>query len=77
MLAVLGGALGLALAHGLVALLVWWMGQQESVRVSAWTFSGSELLLLVPALVAAALAALLPSWRAAQANISATLARRN
>ncbi len=77
MLAVLGGMLGLALAHALVALLVWWMGQQESLRVVAWTFSATELWLLVPALVAAALAALLPSWRAAQANISATLARRN
>jgi len=77
MLALLGGVLGLALAHALVALLVWWMGQQESLRVVAWTFSATELWLLVPALVAAALAALLPSWRAAQANISATLARRN
>ncbi len=77
MLAILGGVLGLLLAHGLVALLVWWIGQQETLRVSAWTFSGNELLLLVPALVTAALAALLPSWRAAQANISATLARRN
>ena len=38
---------------------------------------GEELWLLVPALLAAALAALLPSWRAAHADISATLARRN
>jgi hypothetical protein len=68
---------GLLLAHGLVALLVWWMGEQESVRVSAWSFSRSELLLLVPSFAAAALAALLPTWRAAHANISATLARRH
>ena len=77
MLAILGSALGLLLAHGLVALLVWWMAQQESLRISAWTFSPGELWLLVPAFLAAALAALLPSWRAARANISATLARRN
>jgi putative ABC transport system permease protein len=76
MLAILGSALGLLLAHGLVALLVWWMAQQESLRISAWTFSPGELWLLVPAFLAAALAALLPSWRAARANISATLARR-
>jgi len=76
MLAILGSALGLLLAHGLVALLVWWMAQQESLRISAWAFSPGELWLLVPAFLAAALAALLPSWRAARANISATLARR-
>jgi putative ABC transport system permease protein len=75
-LAILGSALGLLLAHGLVALLVWWMAQRESLRISAWTFSPGELWLLVPAFLAAALAALLPSWRAARANISATLARR-
>jgi putative ABC transport system permease protein len=77
MLALLGGALGLLLAHGLVAVLVSWMAQQESLRIVAWTFSPDELWLLAPALVAAALAALLPSWRAAHADISATLARRN
>jgi putative ABC transport system permease protein len=75
-LAVLGSALGLLLAHGLVGLLAWWMTPQESLRLNAWTFSPGELWLLVPAFVAAALAALLPSWRAARANISATLARR-
>ncbi len=77
MLAVLGGVLGLLLAHLLVAILLSWMAPQESLRISAWVFSGQELWLLAPALLAAALAALLPSWRAAHANISATLARRN
>jgi putative ABC transport system permease protein len=76
MLAILGSAVGLLLAHGLVAILVWWMAQQESLRISALTFSLGELWLLVPAFLAAAFAALIPSWRAAQANISATLARR-
>jgi ABC-type antimicrobial peptide transport system permease subunit len=74
---VLGGVLGLLLAHLLVAILLTWMAQQESLRISAWVFSSDELWLLVPALLAAALAALLPSWRAAHANISATLARRS
>jgi len=77
MLAILGGVLGLLLAHGLAAILAWWMTQQESLRISGWVFSVEELWLLVPALLAAALAALLPGWRASQANISATLARRN
>ena len=76
-LAILGSALGLLLAHSLVGALVWWMAQQDSLRISAWTFSPGELWLLVPAFLAAALAALLPSWRAARSNISATLARRN
>jgi putative ABC transport system permease protein len=75
-LAVFGGILGLLLAHGLAAILAWWMTQQESIPIDAWAFSGEELWLLVPSLLAATLAALLPSWRAAQANISATLARR-
>ena len=75
-LAVLGGIAGLALAHGLAAVLSWWMAKQESVPINAWTFSAKELWLLAPSLLAAGLAALLPSWRAAQANISATLARR-
>jgi putative ABC transport system permease protein len=75
-LAILGGVLGLLLAHGLAAVLAWWMVRQESIPINAWAFSGEELWLLVPSLLAATLAALLPSWRAAQANISATLARR-
>jgi putative ABC transport system permease protein len=76
LLALFGGALGLVLAHGLAAILAAWMAQQQSLHIDAWTFSGEELWLIVPALVAALAAALLPSWRAAQANISATLARR-
>jgi len=75
-LAVLGGVMGLGLAHGLAAVLAWWMAKQESVPIDAWAFSVKELWLLVPSLLAAGLAALLPSLRAAQANISATLARR-
>ena len=75
-LAVLGGAVGLGLAHGLAAILAWWMVKQESIPIDAWAFSVKELWLLVPSLLAAGLAALLPSLRAAQANISATLARR-
>jgi putative ABC transport system permease protein len=75
-LAVLGGIFGLLLAHGLAAILAWWMVRQESIPIDAWAVSARELWLLAPSLLAAALAALLPSWRAAQANISATLARR-
>ena len=75
-LAVFGGVLGLLLAHSLAAVLAWWMTRQESIPIDAWTFSANELWLLAPSLLAATLAALLPSWRAARANISATLARR-
>ena len=76
MLALMGGLLGLLLAHALVAVLALWMQNQESLPIAAWTFTAKELWLIVPALVAATLAALLPSWRAAHADISATLARR-
>ncbi len=76
MLAILGGFFGLLLAHGLAAILAWWMARQESLPINAWAFSSGELWLVVPSLLAATLAALLPSWRAAHANISATLARR-
>jgi putative ABC transport system permease protein len=76
MLALLGGLLGLALAHVLVAVLAWWMTEQDSLHITGWVFSAKELWLLLPAVAAAGLAALLPGWRAAQVNISATLARR-
>jgi putative ABC transport system permease protein len=75
-LALLGGVLGLALAHGLAAVLAWWMARQESLPIDALTFSPGELWLFVPSFAAAGLAAWLPSWRAARADISATLARR-
>ena len=52
MLAVLGGVLGLLLAHGLAAILAWWMAQQESLPINAWAFSAEELWLLVPSLLA-------------------------
>ena len=76
MLAIIGGVLGLLLAHCLAAVLAGWMTEQQSLRIDPWAFSVTELWLLVPALLAALLAAVLPSWRAAHANISATLARR-
>jgi len=76
-LALLGGVLGLLLAHSLAAVLAWWMARQESLPINPWAVSAQELWLLVPSFAAALLAALLPSWRAAQANISATLARRS
>ena len=48
MLAILGGVLGLLLAHGLAAILAWWMARQESLPINAWAFSAKELWLLVP-----------------------------
>jgi putative ABC transport system permease protein len=75
-LAVLGGLLGLLLAHGLAAILASWMQEQRSLHIDPWAFSAEELWLLLPALLAAAAAAVLPSWRAAHADISSTLARR-
>ena len=75
-LAVMGTLAGLILAHVLAALLAWFMTQQQSLQLAPWRFSIDELWLFVPPFVAALLAALLPSWRAAHADISRTLARR-
>ena len=77
LLAAVGGVLGLLLAHALVAVLAWWLSAQDSLSISASAFSARELWLLGPALLAGLLAAILPGWRAARADISATLARRN
>ena len=71
-----GGLFGLLLAHGLAAILAWWMAKQDSLPINAWAFSAREAWLLAPSLMAAILAALLPSRRASKTNISATLARR-
>jgi len=77
LLAAVGGVLGLLLAHALVAVLARWLSAQDSLSISASAFSARELWLLGPALLAGLLAAILPGWRAARADISATLARRN
>src|SRR5258705_8232135 len=42
MLAIIGGVLGLLLAHGLGAILSWGMAQQDSLALSAWTGSAKE-----------------------------------
>ena len=66
------------LAHGLAAILAWWMARQQSLRIDRLdVLGGASCGCSCPRCIAATLAALLPSWRAAHANISATLARRN
>ncbi len=75
-LAVLGSALGLVLAHVMVATMASAIAEQDSLRINALQFSWGELWLVLPALLAAFLAALLPIWRAARTDISGTLARR-
>ena len=76
-LAAAGGFLGLLVGHVLVAILAWWIGTQDSLHISAARLSVDELMLLIPAFVAALLAALLPSWRAARADIAGILAHRS
>jgi putative ABC transport system permease protein len=76
LLALAGGLLGLVLAHVLVAALAWWMAGQDSLRIQPWVLQFRELWLLVPAVLAAALAAMLPAWRAARSDVAATLSRR-
>jgi len=77
LLAAVGGVLGLLLAHALVVVLASWLSAQDSLSISASALSADELWLLAPALLAGMLAAIFPGWRAARADISATLARRH
>lgn len=68
-LVALGAALGLALGHGLAHLLGLVLAQQRSLAVTGAWWSPAEGWLLVGALVLALVAAALPAWRAARANV--------
>jgi putative ABC transport system permease protein len=75
LLAAAGGALGIALGHGLTAVLGAVLAQARQVEISGWIWLPAELGLFALALGVGAAAALLPAWRAYRTDIAATLAR--
>jgi putative ABC transport system permease protein len=63
-LALLGAALGLALGHGLTALLGYAWASDASLPLSGWVWLPQELAVPLLACGVALLAALLPAWEA-------------
>nr|WP_295083225.1 ABC transporter permease [uncultured Roseateles sp.] len=65
--------LGLGLGHGLAAALGVLMAAQQSLAVSAWWFSWTELMLPALGLGLALLAAAWPAWRAYRLDVTELL----
>jgi putative ABC transport system permease protein len=72
-LALLASALGLALGHGLTALLGWVLAQQQSLRVVGGWFSVWELLVPALALLLALVSSAWPAWRAYRLDVTELL----
>lgn len=64
-----GLLLGLALGHGLTALLGWALAQRQSVALSGWTWLGAEWAVVAGALGVAVLSAALPAWQAYRLDV--------
>ena len=69
-----GAAIGLALGHLLTEVLGAALRAQQQVPVTGWTWAAGELWLIGLALAVGVLAALLPAWRAARAEVAPVLA---
>ncbi len=74
LLAGVGAAAGLVLGHGLTAAVGEALRETRQMGVSGAVFLADELWLLAFVLGTAALAALLPAWRAARVDVAAALA---
>ena len=72
-LAALASVIGLALGHGLVALLGRVLASQQSLRISGIWLSPWELAIPLMALGLALLAAAWPTWRAFRLDVTALL----
>lgn len=68
-LAVLGGAAGLAIGHGLVAVLGWLLQADRSITLSGMAWSRTEALVPALAVGLALLSAALPAWRAYRLDV--------
>ena len=73
LIAVLGYALGIALSHGVLALLAGNVDEEFRYQLDAGRFFAPEFWLLAGALGLAALAAFVPALRAARTDIGETL----
>ena len=72
-LALLASALGLALGHGLTALLGWVLAAQQSLRISGSGWSAWEALVPALALLLALASAAWPAWRAYKLDVTELL----
>lgn len=75
-LAALASVLGLALGHGLTAVLGAWLAADRSLAISGWVFFPEQMGVLLAALVVAVGAALLPAWAAYRLDVSRLLQER-
>ncbi len=74
MLAALGLALGLAVAHGVTAHVGVWLPAATPLETGAWTWRREEWGVVALALGAGIMATWIPAWRAYGLDVSATLA---
>lgn len=74
LLAALGLAVGLAVAHGVTAHIGAWLPAAAPLETGAWTWRGEEWGVVALALGAGIIATLLPAWRAYRLDVHATLA---
>ncbi|MDC6165846.1 ABC transporter permease [Paucibacter sp. XJ19-41] len=72
-LALLASLLGLALGHGLTALLGWVLAAQQSLRITGSWWSVWEALVPVLALLLALASAAWPAWRAYKLDVTELL----
>jgi putative ABC transport system permease protein len=74
-LALIGALTGLALGHGLAALLGLWLSSQGQPAVTGLEWRSEELWVLAVALAVGVVAAALPAFRAYRTEVSRTLAQ--
>jgi putative ABC transport system permease protein len=70
-----GAIVGLLLGHALTSMLGFALQQAQQMSVTGLRFHAGELLILGGALAIGTLTALVPAWRAHEADIATTLAR--
>lgn len=75
-LALLASALGLALGHGLIALLGWMLGAESSMALNPWQWQSREVWVPALALGVAVLAAAVPVSSAYRLDVTRLLGRR-
>jgi putative ABC transport system permease protein len=75
LLALLGAVLGLVLGHVLASVVGHALARPGRLRITGWAWEPDELWVVALAIGVGFFAALLPAWRAHQADIAATLAR--
>lgn len=71
-----GSILGVALGHGLVALLPLWLGEAHSLMLTPCWYEPAEAGLVLGMVLLSLLASLVPAWRAYRMNLAEVLKTR-